>query len=268
MGEIKTLIVGSNGMLGTDLCSAFPGAARLTHKELDITDRDSVLKAIRNAAPDVVINAAAYTNVDGCEDEQEKAYAVNGLGPAHLAEACKEVGATLVHYSTDYVFDGNKPEYRESDPTNPISAYGKSKLTGEKNVQNHMDDYRIIRTSWLYGKHGKNFVDTILAISKQMPTVKVVNDQTGKPTYAVDLAEKTKELITLPAGIYHISNEGVCTWFEFASAFAKNVVPCTTAEMPRKAKRPRYSVLVNTKTSPLRHWKDALNEYLSSKGGF
>ncbi|CAJ35680.1 dTDP-4-dehydrorhamnose reductase [Methanocella arvoryzae MRE50] len=263
VGKIKTVIVGAGGMLGTDLRAAFPDALAITHKDMDITDREAVMRAIRKAAPDAVINAAAYTNVDGCEDEQEKAYAINGLGPAYLAEACKEVGATLVHYSTDYVFDGSRPEYRESDATNPISVYGKSKLAGEKNVQYNMDDYRIVRTSWLFGRHGKNFVDTILSLSKQMPTVKVVNDQVGKPTYTVDLAEKTKELITLPAGIYHISNEGVCSWFEFASAFIDNAVPCTTAEFPRKAKRPRYSVLVNTKTSPLRHWKDALRDYLS-----
>lgn len=261
------MIIGANGMLGTDLRSVFPEAAALTHKDVDITDRDAVLAAIRKAAPDVVINAAAYTNVDGCEDEQEKAYAINGLGPAYLAEVCKEAGATLVHYSTDYVFDGTRKEYVESDATNPISVYGRSKLAGEENIRYNMSDYRIIRTSWLFGRHGKNFVDTMLTLSKQMPTVKVVNDQIGKPTYTVDLARKTTEIISLPAGIYHTTNEGVCSWFEFASAIIQNVVPCTTAEFHRKAKRPQYSVLKNTKTSPLRHWKEALSEYLSGNGG-
>lgn len=268
MGKIKTLIIGASGMLGTDLRYAFPDATTLTHNDVDLTSRESVQKAIRNAAPEVVINAAAYTNVDGCEDEPEKAYAVNGLGPAYLAEACKEVGATLVHYSTDYVFDGTKNEYVETDLTNPISVYGKSKLAGEKNIQYNMDDYRIIRTSWLFGRHGKNFVDTMLTISKQMPTVKVVNDQIGKPTYTVDLAKKTEEIITMPAGIYHITNDGICSWFDFASAIINNVEPCTTAEYPRKAKRPMYSVLKNTKTAPMRHWKLALNDYLVGKGGF
>ena len=268
VGKIKTLIIGASGMLGTDLRSAFPAAVVLTHNDVDITSRESVLQAVRKAAPKVVINSAAYTNVDGCEDEQEKAYAVNGLGPAYLAEACKEAGATLVHYSTDYVFDGTKNEYMETDSTNPISVYGKSKLAGEKNIQYNTDDYRIIRTSWLFGRNGKNFVDTMLTISKQMQTVKVVNDQIGKPTYTVDLAKKTEEVISMPAGIYHITNDGVCSWFEFASAVINNVEPCTTAEYPRKAKRPMYSVLLNTKTSPMRHWKEALNDYLSGKGEF
>jgi dTDP-4-dehydrorhamnose reductase len=203
--------------------------------------------------------------VDGCEDEWEMAYNVNGSAPGYVAEACAAVNAKLVHYSTDYVFDGSKKEYVESDATNPINVYGESKLLGEQNIALAMKDYRIVRTSWLFGRNGKNFVDTMLSLSKQMDKVKVVNDQVGKPTYTVDLAEKTREVLELPPGIYHITNDGVCSWYEFASAIIPNTVPCTSAEFPRKAKRPMFSVLVNTKTAPLRHWREALADYLKSK---
>jgi dTDP-4-dehydrorhamnose reductase len=156
-------------------------------------------------------------------------------------------------------------DYREDDRPNPLSAYGRSKLLGEQSIQKKLKNYRIIRTSWLFGAHGKNFVDTILTLSRQMPQVKVVNDQVGKPTYTVDLARKTPEIISREPGIYHLTNNGVCSWYEFASAFIPNAVPCSTAEFPRKAKRPAFSVLVNSKTTPLRHWSEALKEYLQSK---
>ncbi|HEY3274014.1 MAG TPA: dTDP-4-dehydrorhamnose reductase [Methanocella sp.] len=265
MGEIKTLILGAGGMLGTDLQKTFPEATTLSHHEVDITDREQVLRVIKELKPNAVINAAAYTNVDGCEDEWELAYNVNGSAPGYVAEACAAVKAKLVHYSTDYVFDGSKKEYIESDTTNPINVYGESKLLGEQNISMAMKDYRIVRTSWLFGKHGKNFVDTMLALSKQMDQVKVVNDQVGKPTYTVDLAAKTREILDLPPGIYHITNDGVCSWYEFASAIIPNTTPCTSKEFPRKARRPMFSVLTNTKTAPLRHWREALAAYLSEK---
>ncbi len=265
VGKIKTMIIGSGGMLGTELCHVFPDALKLKHSGLDIRDREKVIETIETNEPDVVINSAAYTAVDDCEDHRELAFDVNGTAPGYIAEGCLRAGAILVHYSTDYIFDGSKKEYLEHDPPNPINAYGHSKLLGEKNIIGKMDNYRIIRTSWLYGAHGKNFVDTMLILSGKMESVRVVNDQFGKPTYAVDLARKTKEIVTLPAGIYHITNEGVCSWYEFASAIIKNAVPCTSDEFPRKAKRPRYSVLVNTKTTPMRHWKDALHEYLNKR---
>ncbi len=205
---------------------------------MDITDREQVIRIIKELKPEAVINAAAYTNVDGCEDERELAYNVNGKAPGYVAEACAAINAKLVHYSTDYVFDGSKKEYVESDTTNPINVYGESKLLGEQNIARAMKDYRIIRTSWLFGRHGKNFVDTMLTLSKQMDRVKVVNDQVGKPTYTVDLAEKTREILELPPGIYHITNDGVCSWYEFASAIIPNTTPCTSEEFPRKAKRP------------------------------
>lgn len=265
VGKIKTLIIGASGMLGVELCEVFPDAVKLSHRDIDIRDREKVIESIEKNEPEVVINAAAYTAVDDCEDNRELAFEVNGAAPGYIAEGCATAGARLVHYSTDYIFDGSKKAYIESDIPNPINAYGLSKLLGEKNILENMDDYLIVRTSWLYGAHGKNFVDTILMLSQKLETVKVVNDQFGKPTYAVDLARKTKELLRLPAGIYHITNEGVCSWHEFASAIIKNAVPCTSDEFPRKAKRPKYSVLANTKTTPMRHWKDALAEYLNKR---
>ena len=252
-------------MLGSDLCKVFPEAVKLTHKELDITNRENVIDCIRKIKPDVVINAAAYTDVDGCEDKQELAFQVNGYGPGHIAKACSIVGAKLVHFSTDYVFDGSKKEYLESDIPNPINVYGYSKLLGETKIIENLDDYRIIRISWLFGVHGINFVETMLRLSREMDTVKVVNDQFGKPTNTMDLANKLKEIIEIDPGIYHITNEGICSWHEFASSIIDNAIPCTSEEFPRKAKRPRYSVLVNTKTESMRHWKEALKDYLKER---
>lgn len=265
VGEIKTLIFGAGGMLGTELFTVFPDAVKLRHRDIDIRNREKVIGIIESNEPEVVINAAAYTAVDDCEDNRELANDINGAAPGYIAEGCARTGAILVHYSTDYIFDGTKKEYVESDTPDPINAYGISKLMGENNIIKNMDNYRIIRTSWLYGAHGRNFVDTMLTLSGKMDIVKVVNDQFGKPTYAPDLARKTREIVMMPAGIYHITNEGVCSWYEFASAIIKNAVPCTSGEFPRKAKRPTYSVLVNTKTAPMRHWKDALDEYLSKR---
>ncbi len=265
VGKIKTMIFGAGGMLGTELCAVFPDAVKLTHSDIDIRDKKKVMESIVRIRPDVVINAAAYTAVDDCEDNQELALDVNGKAPGHIAEGCNFTGAKLVHYSTDYVFDGSINEYMESDIPNPINVYGKSKLLGENNIIAKMDDYRIIRTSWLFGAHGRNFVDTMLDLSSRMDKVKVVNDQFGKPTYAFELARKTAEIAGLAPGIYHITNEGVCSWYEFASAIIGNAVPCTSEEFIRKARRPKYSVLVNTKTTPMRHWKDALAEYLNKR---
>ena len=259
------MIIGALGMLGHDLQKVFPDAELFDvvgDNILDITDENMVMETVEAVQPDVVINAAAYTDVDGCEDNTELSLKVNGEALANIAKACKKVSAKLVHYSTDYIFDGNKKEYVESDIPNPINAYGVSKLLGEKNILENMDDYRIIRTSWMFGKNGKNFVETMLSLSGKMDTVKVVNDQFGKPTYAADLAHKTAELINMEPGIYHITNEGVCSWYEFAGAIIPNAVPCNSEEFARKAKRPTYSILLNTKTGLLRHWKDALTDYL------
>lgn len=261
------MILGASGMLGSDLCKVFPNALKLTHRELDITDRELVIRTIIENKSDVVINAAAYTKVDQAEDEEKLACAINGYAPGYIAEGCSKIGAKLIHYSTDYVFDGSKPEYFESDSTNPINAYGRSKLLGEQEIAKHTDNFMIIRTSWLFGKHGKNFVDTMLRLSQQMEKVKVVNDQFGRPTSTADLALKTVEIMNMEPGIYHITNDGTCSWYEFASAIILNVMPCTSSEYPVKAKRPRYSILENTKTSKLRTWNSSLKEYLQFNYG-
>ena len=263
IGPQKTILLGAHGMLGQALQRILPNARSFSHEELDITDEDLVLKILKNERPSVVINAAAYTDVDGCEDNRKMAFEVNGDAPGYIAAACSEAGAILVHYSTDYVFAGLMQEYREDDTPVPVNIYGESKRYGEMKIKKNLDDYRIIRTSWLFGSNGKNFVNSILALSKTMEHVRVVNDQIGKPTYTVDLARKTTEIISDKPGIYHITNEGICSWFEFASAFIPNAVACSTEEFPRKAKRPAYSVLVNTKTAPLRHWKLALADYIN-----
>jgi dTDP-4-dehydrorhamnose reductase len=262
----KTILFGAHGMLGHALQEVFPHAKFVGHRIIDITDEDAIMKHMKREHPAIVINAAAYTDVDGCEDNRVHAFAVNGNGPGYIAKACTEVDAILVHFSTDYIFDGTKTEYREDDRPNPINAYGESKLLGEGSIAKNMENYRIIRTSWMYGSHGKNFVDTILTLSRQIPVVRVVNDQVGKPTYTVDLANKVPEIISFDPGMYHITNDGQCSWYEFASAFIPNAIPCSTDEFPRKAKRPAYSVLANTKTLPLRHWKEAVKEYISNKG--
>ena len=262
--EIKTLILGANGMLGYDLQKIFPDAVA-RGRDLDITDEALVSTSIQELNPDLVINVAAYTDVDGCEDNPEIAFRVNGKALEYIAKACSKTEATLVHYSTDYIFDGSKEGCVESGQPSPINAYGESKLLGETNVMKNMDDYRIIRTSWLFGVHGKNFVETMLHLSGEMDTVKVVNDQFGKPTYTADLARKTAEIVGLAPGIYHITNAGICSWYEFAAAVIDNVSPCSSDDFVRKAKRPRYSVLTNTKTTPMRHWSDALKEYIEMR---
>jgi dTDP-4-dehydrorhamnose reductase len=260
----KVLILGAYGMLGHDLQTVFP-YADLRGRDLDITDAVNVATTIHELHPALVINAAAYTDVDGCEDNRDLAFMVNGDSLLPLARACQKTGAILVHFSTDYVFDGTRRSYRENDVPHPINAYGESKLLGERNIQENMDDYRIIRTSWLFGKHGKNFVETMLRLSSEMPQVYVVNDRFGKPTYTADLARKTADIVWSAPGIYHVTNEGVCSWYEFALEIIPNVVPCSTAQYPQKAKRPAYSVLTNTKISTMRPWQEALKTYIKER---
>ena len=261
----KIVIFGANGMLGHALQRVFPKAHFVGHRDVDITNENAVKKILKRERPAVIINTAAYTDVDACEDNCDHAFAVNGCGPGYIATACSETEAILVHYSTDYIFDGTKQEYREDDLPNPLNIYGKSKLLGEVSIRKNMENYRIIRTSWLFGSHGRNFVDTILSLSRQVPDVRVVNDQIGKPTYTTDLAQATAGIIRSKPGIYHITNDGQCSWYEFASSFIPNAIPCTSAEFPRKAQRPVYSVLANTKTPPLRHWREAVREYILTK---
>lgn len=276
----KVLIIGSKGMLGHDLMAVFGdlNPVGADKKELDIADGAAVEKFILDLKPDIIINAAAYTDVDGCETNQDSAMKVNGYAVGYLAKISQKIGAILVHYSTDYVFDGKKPEgYKEDDePKNPVNFYGKSKLLGEKLLKENCKNYYLIRTSWLFGKNGKNFVDTILRIGKEKKELKVVNDQYGKSTYTVDLAKKTKELLEgkYPFGIYHITNEGTTTWYDFTLKIFEiykkmhpeeklaKVILCASAEFPRPAKRPAWSILLNTKLPPSRPWQEAIKEYL------
>jgi dTDP-4-dehydrorhamnose reductase len=308
----KLLILGAGGMLATDLIKTFGKSKKYKIiawglSDLDITNEKMVIEKIGKLKPEIIINAAAYTAVDAAEQDFDKAMAVNGYALKNLAEIASEIGARLVHYSTDYVFDGKNPGgYKEGDEANPESAYGQSKFVGEQMIlmtafhnsgrgcggcgHGHGCDkiaalkplnYYIIRSSWLYGKGGKNFVDTMISLAGKVPELKVVNDQHGNPTYAKDLAEATKMLIEkkFPSNIYHFTNKtskkGI-TWYDFAREIfkAKNikasVKPVTTKEFYKGnknyvAKRPEYSMLIDTKKLEARDWKEALEEYLKEK---
>jgi len=275
---MKILITGSNGMLGHDLIETLKDSHELvltTSKTLDITDKDSTIKCIKENRPDVVINSAAYTDVDGCETNQDLAYAVNGEGVRNLALGCREVDCPLVHVSTDYVFDGTARDPIEEDgEIGPISVYGKSKLKGEEAIEEILDKYFIVRTAWLYGINGKNFPKTMLELAENHPEITVVYDEVGTPTYTPDLAYGISQLIeTDYYGIYHLTNSGSCSWCEFAKYIFEvagldiNVVPVTASEFSRPAPRPSYSVLKNKKWiengfEPLRDYKEAIKEYI------
>lgn len=278
----KILIIGAKGMLGQDLVKVFSADKNYDViswdlENLDITNKNNVFEKIGKLKPEIIINAAAFTDVDGCEDEAKKdlCMKVNGEAVGYLASCASQINAILVHYSTDYVFNGKKSEgYKENEKEiDPVNSYGESKALGEKKLQENTKRFYLIRTSWLYGKGGKNFVDTMLKLSETKKELKVVDDQHGKPTHTVDLAKRTKELIdkNLPYGIYHITNEGETTWFEFAKKifeFAKvnvKVNPCTSDEFPRPARRPTYSSLINTKLPASRRWEEALAEYLRTE---
>lgn len=279
----KILITGAKGMLGSMLVKVFSDYEVIEwdlQSGNDITNEDAVMKSVKEIKPDVIINAAAFTEVDKCEDAEFQGLAdlVNGAGPRILAIAAKEVGAILVHFSTDYIFNGeNKEGYSEEfDKINPVNYYGKSKAVGEKNIMQIADDnwnkYYIIRTAWLYGPNGNNFVDTMIKLGKEKDELKVVNDQHGSPTYTKDLAERTKELLLsqLEFGVYHGTNNEFCTWYDFAKEIFKiakidiDVQPCSSEEFPRPAKRPAYSMLHNTKMPPMRRWQEALADYIST----
>ena len=276
---MKILITGSNGMLGHDLIDVLKDNHELiltTSSSLDITDKEHVFSFIKEKNPDIVINSAAYTNVDGCEENVDLAFAVNGEGPKNLALGCKEVNCPLVHVSTDYVFNGkNTRPWVENDEIGPISIYGKSKLEGEIGIQETIDNFFIIRTAWLYGLHGNNFVQTMLSLAENHDEITVVDDQIGSPTYSLDLAVAITNLLHSDKyGIYHVTNEGECSWYDFAKLIFElsnvdvNVIPVSTEEFPRPAPRPHYSVLDNKKWNasgfvPMRDYKEALGSYLS-----
>lgn len=274
---MKILVVGSKGMLGSDLVEELNN----TENEViswDIADINIVneeeINKISNLQPNLLINCAAYTNVEGAEREKLKCYSTNVIAVKNLIDICKKKDIILIQISTDYVFDGNKQSYNEDDEKKPLNFYGKTKADGEDLIINHLDKYYIIRTSWLFGKNGKNFVDIIIRLCAEKEKITVVSDQIGRPTYTKDLSNGIIKLISNMAnhmyGIYHLTNSGICSWYEFAKEIArlKNlncvVKPCTTEEFPTVAKRPKFSVLSNNKLGQLRPWKEALKDYLGA----
>lgn len=292
MNKSRIALIGAGGMLAamvSKIASDTHQICPLDLPDFDVTDRDRVLRTIARIQPEIVLNCSAFTNVDGCEAQEELATAVNGRGPGYLAEAARETGAVLVHVSTDYVFDGKKQEpYREEDQTNPVSAYGRSKLAGERAVlESGLERYFIVRTSWLYGPGGKNFVETIIRLASEREELRIVADQVGTPTYTEDLARAVFKLLALKTsqsssiyGIYHISNEGICSWHGFAEAIVKEmrhrgtpvsagrVLPIRTEDYPLPAARPAYSVFSKDKYrratgASLPDWRSSLSSYFA-----
>lgn len=284
---MKILVTGATGQLGRDIVLLLQkeghSVLACNREQLDITDQSDCQKVISSYAPEVVIHCAAYTAVDAAETDHVGAYKVNALGTRNIALASEESGAKLIYISTDYVFDGNdEVPYQEYDNTNPQSIYGKSKRAGEMMVQSFSSKWFIVRTSWVYGMHGNNFVKTMLKLGQEKPKLQVVHDQKGSPTYTVDLSKLLIDLmITDKYGIYHASNTGSCTWYEFTQAIfeeAKAVAgisiqaelePCTTEQFPRAAPRPRNSVMDHLSIqingfSDLRHWREGLRDFLAS----
>lgn len=276
------LVTGAAGQLGQSLqhvAQSYPSIEWVfcDSTQLDIASTASITAFFSKVKPHYCINAAAYTAVDKAEAEPEKAHLINAMGPENLAKICTEYGTTLVHISTDFVFDGTQTTpYTETDPTAPLGVYGASKLAGEQTIQNHSKAYYIIRTSWVYSPFGNNFMKTMMRLAAERDSLSVVNDQIGTPTNALDLAALLIELIQKdsamevhPYGIYHYSNEGQCSWYEFAKAiFEKNAItipvqPITTDQFPTPAKRPAYSVMDKAKIKrnfdiAILDWKESL----------
>jgi dTDP-4-dehydrorhamnose reductase len=303
-GNSQIWLIGNQGMLGTELSLVFEkrGFACVgTDRDVDITDLEALEAFAAQAARPItwIVNCAAYTAVDKAEDDTELCRRLNADGPANIARTAKKIGARLIHISTDYVFNGKGIEdtqgfaagnpkvrpYREDDPTDPIGVYGLTKRDGEAAIRENTDAFYIFRTAWLYGKHGNNFVYTMLRLMKERDVVSVVNDQRGSPTWTCDLANTIANVIAaaeppLPYGLYHYTNEGAITWFDFARAiYAQGralgllsrdcaVKPCTSAEFPAKVTRPAYSVLDKSKIKAslgitIPAWDASLREFLT-----
>ncbi len=297
---MKILITGASGQLGTEIqrqlknggSALGPVPERLKNAtviatdvaELDITDRDATIAFVRRHQPDTIISCAAFTNVDGCETNPEAAFKVNAIGASNLAQAAERINARLIHVSTDYVFrgEGDKP-LDESERVDPKSVYGKTKALGEEYVKNFCHRYFIVRTAWLYGYAGKNFVKTIVNAGKKFGRLEVVSDQLGNPTNAEDLAHHILQLaVSHDYGVYHCTGEGVCSWYEFASEIIRlsgvdaTVAPCTSAEYsakhPAAADRPAWSAVENrmlacTVGNHMRDWKEALADFFAHWNG-
>lgn len=276
---MKVLVTGANGQLGYDVVKELQkqniecyGAVR---KDFDIVDFEATEKFITNYMPDAAIHCAAYTAVDKAEDEQGLCYLVNASATENIAEICKKINAKMLYISTDYVFDGTKDSFYEvDDKPNPINVYGKTKLLGEQAVQKILNKYFIVRISWVFGEHGNNFVKTMLRLGKERKEINVVADQYGSPTYTADLAPLLVEMIkTDKYGVYHATNEGVCTWAEFAEEIFKiakldvKVNHITTEEYPTRAKRPKNSRLGKTSLvinnfKILENWQNAVRKVM------
>lgn len=279
---MKILLCGARGQLGIDCISALSDDYAITAvdiDELDIADSKAVMAAVEANAPGMILNCAAYTDVDGCESQREMAFAVNARGPENLARAASAAGIPLIHISTDYVFRGDKPfpeAYTEYDPVDPVSVYGQSKAAGETAVMAADPENIILRTAWLYGISGRNFPKTMLHLALKNPCnpITVVADQFGSPTWSRTLARQIKALITAGgSGIYHATAEGYCSWHDFAAYFLKKmdvlhaITPCTTAEYPTPAPRPANSILANQRLTQqginrMQNWQDDVDAFV------
>lgn len=289
---VKVLLVGSQGQVGQDLYQVLAPMAEVMavgRSELDLRYPDKIRQVLKSASPEIVINAAAYTAVDQAEAEVETAYAINATAPQVMAETAQSLGATLIHLSTDYVFDGAKGRpYQVQDPPQPLGVYGQSKLAGEQEVQRYQR-HMILRTAWVYGVYGKgNFVKTMLRLGAERPELRVVADQVGTPTWSRHIAEAVAHLVQAATeasdglyGIYHFTDSGVCSWYDFAIAIFEEayrlalltqkpeVLPITTADYPTPAQRPSYSVLDSSRirgllNEPPPHWRQALRTMLKT----
>ncbi len=289
---MKILITGSNGMLGTDLLNllrqemALPTnngnieIIDLPHDKLDVSHKDEVSEVVSTHKPNIIINCAAFTNVDKCEAERETAFNVNAMGPKHIATASKKCGARVIHISTDFVFDGtgDRP-YVEEDQTNPLSEYGRSKLEGERNIQNYCNSFLIVRTSWLFGHKGTNFASKMLELAKDKNELSIVTDEIGSPTHTPDLARALWSLINHQCeGIINVSNNGSCSRYEWAEYIFKTmgynikINPIKSSEYKRPAKVPLNSTLNCQKFTTItgmqmRSWQEAVTEYIRKKDG-
>lgn len=275
----EILITGATGQLGSELRNLLDernvAYDAFDSHGLDITDEETVMKKVEELQPKVIYHCAAYTAVDNAEDQYKAAnWQVNETGTQNIAQAAKKVGALLVYVSTDYVFDGTNPgEYKEDDPTNPKNEYGKAKLAGEEIVKQTLDNYYIVRTSWVFGKYGRNFVYTMLRLAKDHDRLTVVNDQFGRPTWTRTLAEFVTYLVDnkSPYETYQLSNDDSCSWYEFAKEILADkdveVAPVTSKEYPQKAYRPRHSIMSLEKTKATGYeiptWQEALKEFMS-----
>lgn len=281
----RILLTGADGQLGHELqqtLAPWGEVIALTRQELDLSQGEQIRQLVQQIRPSMIVNSAAYTAVDKAESEVELAQAVNGTTPKIMAEEAEKIGALLLQVSTDYVFDGQKnTPYLETDPTHPLSSYGKSKLAGEVGIQQVTDNYLILRTAWVYGVYGKgNFVKTMLRLGQDREELRVVADQVGSPSWAKDIAEAIAQLLqSETTGIYHFTNSGVVSWYDFAIAIfeearalgfplkVQRVIPITTADYPTPAIRPAYSVLSGKKITETLgdyppYWRDSLRKML------